>query len=97
MATTAAAIAGAKIAAKVIDKATEDNQPVDEFFSNQIKQQSIQSNTGWNTLMQALVTRISKEVLEGENSVDMEAIEKLMSLTKSVQLDNIEIMKEVIK
>ena len=68
----------------------------EEFFKNQVYQQSLEANAGWTILMQAMVGKASKTITnakEGETSIDMNALEKLMSLSKTMQLDTLEIMQ----
>jgi len=68
-------------------------ESVDEFFKNQIYQQNLQANAGWTTVSQAIVASVSKAVIDGVKEVDMESIERLMKLTKTMQQDTIEVMQ----
>jgi len=68
-------------------------ETVDDFFKGQVYQQSLQANTGWTTVSQAIVASVSKAVIEGVKDVDMDAVERLMALTKTMQQDTIEIMQ----
>jgi len=72
-----------------------EQESVDEFFKNQVYQQNLQSSAGWTTITQAIVASVSKAVIEGVKDVDMDAVERLMVLTKTMQQDTIEIMKEL--
>lgn len=79
-----------------IKEPTTEVQAGDNFFRNQVYQQSLEANSGWTILMQALVGQASKTIAnteDGKPSVDMEALEKLMSLSKTMQLDTLDIMK----
>jgi len=70
-------------------------ESIEEFFKGQVYQQSLQANTGWTTISQAIVASVSKATIEGDNSIDMDTISKLMTLTKTMQMDSIEIMKSL--
>ena len=74
---------------------SDDSKITDEqeFFKNQLYQQSLQANAGWTTVSQAIVAGVSKTVIEGIKDVDMDSIERLMTLTKQMQIDTIEVMK----
>jgi len=69
------------------------NQSVDDFFKDQIYQQSLHASSGWTTVSQAIVSSVSKAVIDGVKEVDMKAVERLLELTKTMQTDTIEIMR----
>ena len=76
-------------------KKESEQESVDDFFKDQIYQQSLQANVGWTTVSQAIVASVSKAVIDGVKDVDMDAVERLMTMTKTMQSDTIEIMKEL--
>jgi len=79
-----------------VDAISQEQQAGDKFFRNQIYQQSLEANAGWTILMQAMVGQASKTIAntqEGEASIDMGALEKLMSLSKTMQMDTLGIMQ----
>ena len=97
----AAGVAADKITETIIDGTAKEEpekteSEIDTFFQNQIYQQQIQTSVGWTTIQQAMVSKVSEAIVKtkpGEDTIDMEAIEKLMELTKTMQMDTIDIMK----
>lgn len=71
-----------------------EDMPVDVFLKNQLYQQMIDSNAGSTTIMQALVGEIGKKIIkDGNTDGAVGSMKELNELSKSMQLNTIDIMK----
>lgn len=68
---------------------------IEDFKKQQIYQQVLQSNAGFTTISQSIVSGVAKSTLEGVQNIDMDVIERLLAVTKTLQMDTIDILNHL--
>lgn len=76
----------------------DPNQSSEEFFKSLLYKQMLDTNSGNNVVMQTLIGKLGEKIMQdGDTNGAIKSISDLNDLTKTMQINTIEIMERLNK